>query len=154
MSASFAFELLRRFEAHLADLYELYGERLKSEPEVSEMFSRLALEERSHATQVAYEGRVVEADPTEFQEIKIDTEELLQATARIKHLRDATADITVPDALRIAIDFESSAADYHGRMAVLQVNPAFADFLTHLGGEDTDHHARLCRVAEKHFGVH
>jgi rubrerythrin len=151
MNTSLAFDLLNHFEAHLADLYDLYAERLRFEPEVSLMFARLAMEERSHATQVAYEGRIVEADPNEFAGLRIDTDELYQATARIKRLRETVSSLTVPEALRIALEFESAAADYHGRMAVLQGNPAFASFLSHLGGEDTEHFNRLTRVAEKHL---
>jgi rubrerythrin len=152
MNTSLAFDVMSHFEAHLGDLYELYAERLRSNPEISKMFARLAFEERAHATQVAYEGRVVEADPKEFAGVKIDTDELYRATARIKKLSALASSITVPDALRIAMEFESSAADFHGRMAVLQGNPGFASFLEHLGGEDSDHFSRLSRIAEKHLG--
>ena len=154
MSTSYASELLARFESNLADLYDLYAERLASDSEVSSMFSRLAREEQTQVSQIAHEGRMVDADPKAFAGLEIDTDELLMAMAKVKHARDNVPVVTLADALRTAVEFEGEAADYHGRMAVLQANSAIGTFLSHLGGEDSMHRERLAGIVAQRLNAH
>jgi rubrerythrin len=148
MSAAHACTILRQFESHLADLYELYSAELTGDPEVSALFARLAGEERSHALEAGFQAHIVESDPNVFGEVHLDTDELLRGSAMIMRAQAVAHGTKADEALRTALELEQSAAELHGRMAVRQANPGFGEFLAHLGQDDSDHRARLARVAE------
>lgn len=149
MGVSYSCNLLRRFESHLADLYELYSSELAEDPEVSSLFARLALEERSHALEAGFQAHILEAEPRAFEGVNLDADELLVATAMVRSACSAAHGVHRDEALRRAVELESSAADYHRRMAVRQANRGFGEFLAHLGRDDADHRSRLMRYAER-----
>jgi rubrerythrin len=152
MSASYALSLLESFEKHLGDLYDLFAQLHAGDPEVAALFARLALEERGHASEIAYQGRIIDANPEAFRGILIDTADLMTEMVKLKRAWVTARSRSADEALRAAIEFETSAADYHGRMAVGQVNGEFASFLSSLGGDDEEHRERLARVVDRRVG--
>ncbi len=143
MSKLTALDVLGRFEAHLGDLYDLFAEVLHDDPDVATVFAQLALDEYSHARQVAYQRRLLDEDPKLFGEIDVDEAELYRETAHVKTVRDHARSLSAAEATAQAIEFETSASDYHSRMALRQANQEFAGFLAYLGRADDDHRARL-----------
>ena len=143
MSKVIDLDVLQRFETHLGDLYGLFAEVLRDDREVSALFAKMALEEYGHAELVAYQRRILEQNPELFSDLDLDLDEVFQATARVRHVRERAPSLSATEAATRALEFESSAAEYHSRMAMLQANSGFAAFLNRLGHADHEHQERL-----------
>jgi rubrerythrin len=113
------------------------------------VFGRLALDERSHAGQVEYQRRLARQNPNHFARVDLDLAEIESTLAAVTRARQTEEPIDVAGAVRLALELESSAADYHFRTALAQVNPDVARLLEKLGRADRAHVERLLDLAQR-----
>ncbi len=139
---------LQQFEEKLGELYSWLADVHAADLSAAAMFRRLALDEKSHAAQVEYQRRLARQNPRLFGQVELDLAEIYRVLDRILKIR---ADLTPPvvdDAVRIALELESSAADYHFRNVVAQLDPNMARLLGSLGRADRQHYETLLQFAQ------
>jgi rubrerythrin len=140
------FAPLKRLEIGLSELYDLYSERLSSDQEAALVFKRLALDEKAHAALLDYQRNLVRNNPKEFGEVDLDLDQVEALARRIESLR-ANDCPDLGSAVRVALEFESSAAEYHYRNALKQSQPSLAKLLDCLGKSDRHHLEELREFA-------
>ena len=136
-------------ERSVADLYGWYAEVLADDAEVASAFSRMAAEEKRHASLVDYQKRMVQQDTSLSVDVAVDLAEIDTALARVRALRAEAGRPAAGEALREALLLERSVAESHFRNTLAQANPAVARLLSALGGEDKAHVARIEDLARR-----
>ena len=139
---------LQQFEEKLGELYAWLAGVHAADAEVASAFRRLALDERSHAAQVEYQRRLVRQNPRLFNEVALDLAEVFAGLDRIEKIRANLEPPGADEAIRIALELESSAADYHYRNAIAQLDPDMARLLGSLGRADRQHYETLLELAQ------
>lgn len=140
---------IENIESSVAKLYEWFSECFTADREASGFFFRLAMQERSHATMVAFSKGLVRRSPTDFSSVDFDmalVDDLLQTVTdfRTQHPRPSVA-----QALDFAMAIESHAAEGIHRSMVIQSNPEVADMINNLAKADKEHFKLLKDYAEK-----
>jgi rubrerythrin len=140
---------LSLFERSISELYLGLSERYRGDEEAASVFFRLALEEQTHVSLIEYQRRLARWNPDLFGEVEVDLSEILETTSRVQQLRDASTAPTLAEAVKIALELESGAAEYHARNAVAQANPTIAQLLGSLSSGDRLHISSLRSFAER-----
>ena len=140
---------LQQFEEKRGELYAWIAETRVADQEVAAVFHRLALDERSHAGQVEYQRRLARQNPNHFAQVELDLAEVFAGLDVVHQARQAGQAMTVAKAVRLALELESSAADYHFRKAIAQLNPDVARLMDSLGRADREHVERLLELAQR-----
>jgi rubrerythrin len=140
---------LQQFEEKLGELYAWFAEAHAADAEAAAMFRRLAADERSHASQVEYQRRLVRQNPRLFGHVELDLVDLMQTLDRVAKIRASLTPPEVDDAIRIALELECSAADCHFRNVVAQLDPNMARLLGSLGRADRQHYETLLELAQQ-----
>ncbi len=141
------FAPLKRLEMGLCDLYAWYSDRFVADPEAALVFRRLSLDEKAHAALLDYQRRLVQNSPKEFGEVAVDLEVVEDMVRRIAALR--TRDCPdVRSAVQVALEFETSAAEFHYKNAMKQANPSLTRLLGCLGKSDRNHLGELTDFAQ------
>jgi len=140
---------LQQFEEKLGELYEWIAEALAADHEAAAVFHRLALDERSHAGQVEYQRRLARQNPTHFAQVELDLADVFAGLDVVHQAQHAGRALTVEKALRLALDLESGAADFHFRKSMAQLDPGVAHLMESLGRADRQHVERLVDLAHQ-----
>jgi rubrerythrin len=140
---------LQQFEEKLGELYDWFADVHRADAEVASVLARLALDERSHAGQVEYMRRLVRQNPRSFGDVELDLAEVYAGIDRIQKLRANLAPPTAAEVVRIALELESSAADFHFRAAIAKLEPGMARLVGSLGRADRAHYETLLDLAER-----
>lgn len=138
---------LERLELALAEVYEELAAVYQDDAEARGLFSRLAMDERSHAAQVAYLRRLAAQNPQAFAEVDLDVAGVLAATDDVATLRSHLRTVPLTDTLRLLLDVEEKAGEAHGRQAVAAACRELSTLLASLSRGDQEHVARLRRFA-------
>lgn len=138
---------LGELETSLAELYERYTEAFEADPEVSDVFARMGVEERGHARLVEYQRRVLQRSPAHSMDVAIDLKEVEAVLARAKELRASPGPPAADAAIREALEMETSAAEGYYREALKQADPQMAKMLESLAGKDNAHLKRILDLA-------
>jgi rubrerythrin len=140
---------LQRLEEKLGELYDWIAGTLAEDGEIAAMFHRLSLDERSHAAQVEYQRRLARQNPNHFAQVDLDLAEVFATLDVVHQVRQAGQELTVAKAVRLALELESGAADYHYRTSLSQLNPDVARLMGSLGRADRLHVERLLDLAQR-----
>lgn len=143
MNLQSLFKHLEEMERALARLYLWFSEIFASDRGAVALFYRMSLEEKAHASTVQYLKRVVRRDPRLFEDVSVDFDELVAIGARATAILDKRGTLTLEKALKLALSFEESSAEYHYRNAILYANPDLAALMKSLAGGDKQHLAGL-----------
>jgi rubrerythrin len=134
-----AMDRLMEFELALRDLYGWLAAGFGHRPEVAKVFGRLSLQEQAHANLVRYQRRMATANGSAFLPLDGGLEEVDRLLGEIAEFRVTRPNPSLPEAIGIAKRLEQSAAERLHRTAVARSNPALADFIDRLAGDDQKH---------------
>jgi rubrerythrin len=140
---------LQQLEEKLGELYFWLAGVHAADVEAAAVFTRLARDEKSHAAQVEFQRKLARQNPRLFGQVELDLGEIFRVLERIEKLRANLDPPTVDDAIRVAIELESSAAEYHFRNVVAQLDPSMAKLLGSLGRGDSQHYETLLDLAQR-----
>jgi rubrerythrin len=143
-----ALDAIEKLEQKLAELYAFFQELFIADKIVSGVLFKMALEEKGHADLVQYQRRTVRKDPGLFNEVTIDVEEINRIISDADAIIKAVPAPSIDEALKAALQFEQSAAEYHYKTAMEQANPELAGLLKNLAGVDNGHLESLKNLAE------
>ena len=149
MSTQRLFNLLERLEGKMAELYRMYSDLFATDAEASSLFFRLSMEEKSHVNIVKYERRLTKQNPRFFEKAVLDEEALSAECDRVEKLCNSRMTPSLEDALWVALEIESGAAERHYRMSLLQSSPEAAKLLKGMAKEDNQHNEALRAFAVK-----
>jgi len=144
-----ALQALSELETSIAKLYEHYRDSFAENPKAKMLFFRMAREEHGHVRIVAYQRRLVRANPRLFGNIDLDLTEVERTTAAVQVLAAQPSPPTVDEAVGAALRIETSAAESHYRSALASSDEEIAVFLENLARGDKEHLARLMAFAQE-----
>lgn len=147
MEISDVFKSLALLEHSLSDLYYRWALSFEGDDEAVFVFQKLASEERGHALLVEYQERLALANPDLYHIGAIDLRSVEEATERVRDLRARSAP-TLIEAVSIAAELETAAAESHHRNALCKDCPELRRLLGSLGAEDKAHLGRLVAFAD------
>ncbi len=142
-------KLLEQFEGLMHAIYEQLGATFAEDAEASAVFSKLAFEERSHLGEVQFLRRLTRQNAAHFPDVEVDLAALQAEVAQLEGVREATARLSLHEALVIAMEFEKGVAEVHSRRAIAEANPDLARLLASLQAGDERHHQALMGLARK-----
>ncbi len=141
--------LLEQFEGLMHEIYDELAEVFAQDGEASALFSKLAFEERSHLGEVQFLRRLTRQNTTYFCDVDVDVEALQREVAQLEHVRSAGPQLSLHEALVIAVEFESGVAEVHSRRAIAEANPDLGRLLASLKAGDERHRVLLLELARK-----
>ena len=141
--------LLEQFESLMHEIYELLGGAFADDSEVSAVFSKLAFEERSHLGEVQFLRRLTRQNTAQFADVDVDLEAVQREVTQLEKVRCAAPNLSLHEALIIAMEFERGVAEVHSRRAIAEANPDLARLLASLQAGDERHHETLLELARK-----
>ncbi len=136
-------------ETSVAKLYEWFSDCFTADREASGFFFRLAMQERSHATMVAFSKGLVRRSPNDFSAIDFDmalVDDLLQT---VTDFRIQNPQPSLAQALDFSMAIENHAAEGIHRSMVIQSNPDVSNMINSLAKADHEHFKLLKNYAEK-----
>lgn len=113
------------------------------------IFEKLSDEEKTHYNLVQYQRRVVRQNQKLFKDVDIDVKEVRAVTSAAESIINRIPPPSLSEAIKIAIEIESTAAEAHYRSAIKQSNKDIGDFLKNLGTSDKEHFDSLKEFAKK-----
>ncbi len=140
---------IESIESSVAKLYEWFSDCFAADQEASGFFFRLAMQERSHATMVAFSKGLVRRSPSDFSTVDFDmalVDDLLQT---VTDFRVQNPQPSLPQALDFAMAIESHAAEGIHRSMVIQSNPDVSNMINSLAKADKEHFKLLKDYADK-----
>ncbi len=140
---------LQQFEEKLGELYDWLAEVHAADAEMASVFHLLARDERSHAAQVEFQRRVARQNPRLFARVELDLAEIFAGLERIVKIRANLDPPSVEEAIRIALELEAGAAEYHYRNILAQLDESMTRLLGSLGRADRQHHEILLDLAQR-----
>lgn len=143
-----AFNDIERLELGLSELYLHFKESFLDDTEAAGMFEKLSDDEKSHYDLIQYQRRVVRQEQEIFNDVDIDIEGIRAVTSKVEGTMKRKPPPSLGEAIKIAIDIESTAGEAHYRTAMEQSNRDFSDFLKHLGTSDKEHSSALKEFAK------
>ncbi len=141
------FKTLSEFEGRVGEFYQWCSSVFEADPEATSVFRQLAKEERSHVSLVEFQRRLARNSPAEFADVSLDLKPVEETLAMIAEIRGAATPPSLDEALRHALAFEASAAEYHYKTAMQQAHPGTAKLLEALCTGDREHRQRLLEFA-------
>jgi rubrerythrin len=135
---------IESIENSVADLYEWFSDCLSHDPEASGVFFRLAMQEKTHASMVAFSKSLVRKSPSNFAAIDFDMTLVDDLLGSIAAFRYENPQPSLEQALDFAIAIEGHAAEGLHRSMVIQSNPEVANMINNLAKADLEH-LRLLR---------
>jgi rubrerythrin len=143
MNVEAVFRPLSDLEKSLADLYAQWAAVFDTDREAAFLFVKMANEEKGHASLVDYQRRVIQKNPKLSGDVEADLGVIESALEEIRALRESPNPPTLAEAVKIALQLESSAAESHYKNALRNANVELERLLNCLGGEDRGHLERL-----------
>jgi rubrerythrin len=140
---------LEQFETLMKEIYTLLGKRFSTDPDAKAMFARLAFEESSHAGQVQFLRRLARQNPSHFADVDVDVEAINTELRQIEKVTEAASQLSLHEAVVLAIGFENGVAEVHSRPAIAGSNPKVGSLLQGLHSGDLKHYNLLVDFAQK-----
>ena len=134
---------LEDLELRLAKLYRLFSEKFEDDAEAAFVFYRMSLDERSHASLIRYESRLVKQNPKMFPPVRFDLDEILAEKVQLNRILDRFGVLGLQEAVCTSLDIEGFAAESHCRSAVAASVPELGRLLASLGAADKAHVKQL-----------
>jgi len=144
-----ALKPIEEMEAAMAELYNLYSDRMKEDPEAAAFFAKLSQDEKSHQQVIQYQVRLIRRNPKMFSLITIDMDGLEQILKEIKILINSPAPDSLEQMVRIALKFENSTAEHYYQTAMTQSNAEVGEFLQEMSLDSANHLKSVQEFAEK-----
>ncbi|MBZ5587851.1 MAG: hypothetical protein LAO05_04755 [Acidobacteriia bacterium] len=129
------------------EIYDGFSETFSRDAEASALFSKLAFEERSHLGEVRFLRRLARQNGIPFADVELDVEALRREVAQLENVRRAAPQVSLHEALVIAMEFEKGVAEVHSRKAVAKANPDVARLQGSLQAADQRHFDALLAFA-------
>jgi len=143
-----AFSHIEGLELRLAKLYLHFKGLFPDDTGAVGMFEKLSYDEKSHYDLVQYQRRIVRREQEIFKDVDIDVKEIRAITSRVESTMKGNPPPSLDEAIKIAMDIESTAGEAHYRTAMEQSNRDLSDFLSHLGTSDNEHFGVLREFAK------
>jgi rubrerythrin len=143
-----AFNHIEGLELRLAKLYLHFKGSFLDDAEAADMFEKLSYDEKSHYDLVQYQRRIVRREQEIFKDVDIDVREIRAIASMIDSAVKRNPPFSLGEAVKIALDIESTAGEAHYRTAMEQSNRELSDFLRHLGTSDNEHFSTLQEFAK------
>jgi rubrerythrin len=140
---------LEQFETLMQEIYALLAERFGADADAAALFRRLAFEERSHAGQVRFLRRLARQNPSHFTEVDVDLGAIQRELQQLERVHGAAGQLTLREAVVLAIEFENGVAEVHSRPAIAGSNPEVGSMLRSLQSVDLKHFTSLVEFAQK-----
>ncbi len=140
---------LRDVEAGLERLYGWFAEIYEDDPEVAEVFRRLAREERSHAELVGFQIRLVMQDRAGFRDVELEWAGIQAVLDQIDELHESDPPPRLNEALSAALMLEASGAELYMPEVLRRSNPGLGEMVRKLGAANREHFRRLQAFAEQ-----
>ena len=141
--------LLEQFEVLMHEIYNELCEAFSEDTEASALFSKLAYEERSHLGEIQFLRRLARQNAVHFADVELDLEALQREVTQLESVRRAAPQLSLHEAVVIAIEFESGVAEVHSREAIAKANPDVSGLLGSLRAADRRHCDSLVEFARK-----
>jgi rubrerythrin len=139
--------LLEQMELSVGKLYKHYAQSLAHDREASAFFFRLYLDERQHASIVRYQRKVAWQNPQLFSAAPVDIQGVQSVIERTEELAQSEGSPILEEALSVASELESGAAELHYRMAVRTTEATFNATVSSLGIADKGHAERVAEFS-------
>ncbi|HLE60357.1 MAG TPA: hypothetical protein VI700_02375 [Thermoanaerobaculaceae bacterium] len=140
---------LEQFETLMQEIYAVLAERFGADADAAALFTRLAFEERSHAGQVQFLRRLARQNPSHFAEVDVDLEAIQKELQQVERVHGAVGELSLREAVVLAIEFEKGVAEVHSRPAIAGSNPEVGSMLRSLHSADLKHYTLLVEFAQK-----
>jgi rubrerythrin len=140
---------LEQFETLMQETYAGLAKRFAADNEASALFSRLAFEERSHVSQVQFLRRMVRHNKAHFAEVEVELAVIERELKQIERVHAAVQELSLHEAVVLAMEFESGVAEVHSRPAIAKSNPEVARMVRSLESADLGHYNALADFAQK-----
>ena len=118
-----ALRSLEQFEVLMHEIYNGLCEAFSEDAEASSLFSKLAFEESSHLREVQFLRRLTRQNAAHFAEVELDLDALQREVTQLENVRRAAPQLSLHEAVVIAIEFEGGVAEVHSREAIAKANP-------------------------------
>ena len=141
---------LEKLEESVAGLYGWLAEVFADDQEVSAFFSRMKLQETSHAGLVRYERRLVRSAGDSFEDLDLDAAPIEELEGWIREFREGPIGPSLGQALLFSMKVESHAAESLHRDAMTRANPDLRALIDSLSRADRQHFEELKRFAADH----
>ncbi|MEJ2366769.1 MAG: hypothetical protein P8Z49_00090 [Acidobacteriota bacterium] len=128
------FRQIEDIEKKMAKLYEAFSRRFANDSEASAFFYRMSSEEKSHATQVQYQRRVLRQNPSIHIGTKADAQAVRDLSSRIDRINIEA--LSLEEALLLAIELEQSDAE---RNLSGQEHPHLGKLMSSMALQDKRH---------------
>ncbi len=138
---------LEELEESLGDLYEWFSRLFEEDEEAASLFYRMAREERSHATLIRYERRLLRQSKLEVP-TPMEQSHIREALDRIRALSQEVPP-TLEEAIRFALEIENHDAENHYRFTHGTLPASLTRLLGRLGREDLRHYRSLLDFADR-----
>jgi hypothetical protein len=139
---------LETVEERMGELYWALHRKFENNKKASQLFYKLYIEERNHVALVLYEKRIVWQNQDDFEDVEFDFEAIDAFIREIEKTFQRIRSITVREAVRAALQFESDAAEKHLGKGFAKSNLRFALFVESLGKCDEEHIAKIRKFLE------
>jgi rubrerythrin len=142
------FNDIEKLELKLLELYQYFGNLFSDDPAAADLFTELGNEEKSHSDLIQYQRKIVRKNPKLFENVDVNIKEVRDIISNVDSIINRIQLPELNEAIKIAIDFESNAAEAHYRSAMQQANQEVSDLLKHLGVLDKEHFSKLREFAK------
>lgn len=129
---------LRKLESRISELYEWFSRIFADDTEAASLFYRISIDETAHADLVRYQERLASRNNELFGEIPVDIA-VVDSTLEMVTSVLSGPPPSLEQAVRIALDIESSAAESHYRATIAHAAPDISRLLSSLRGFDNRH---------------
>jgi rubrerythrin len=131
---------LAKLEQDMSHTYAWLANRFAAEQRIRDLFRELSDEEKAHYDLVKYQVRVVLASPKDFSEVEVDLAAIDSALAAIAEFR--RGEPTTKEAIRFALDMETSVAECYAVKVMDQSNKSLAEMIRTLSSIDGEKHRK------------
>jgi len=139
---------LEQMEQTLGALYEEFARVFARDEEAAELFGRLAREEKAHYSMIQFEKRLLKQNPGLAWELKLGLEAISDVVREAEEMRRRASKLSLEEATKGALAFESSDAENHCRDLGSKAPPEVTRLLQSLRAGDRAHHEALERFAK------
>lgn len=140
---------LEQFETLMQEVYALLRDRFEQDADARALFARLAFEESSHVGQVRFLRRMARQNPSHFTDVEVDLGAINAELKQIERVVEAAGQLSLHEAVVVAMGFENSVAEVHSHPAIAGSNPKVGSMLRGLHSADLTHYNLLAGFAQK-----
>ena len=142
---------LEKIETSLMGIYAKMAEHFVDDDDCRALFLALSRDEETHAGHVRYQKRLVRQSPTDFCHVSIDLDEMKEILEFLGHLLENPPTPSPEEAVRLAIDLESTSQEKMYRSIIVESCPELKPLIDNLTRFDEKHLSRLQAFMNEHF---